>query len=158
MPTKYIFCLILYVILSGEKRLRFAESKFHRAKSEVKSRRQSAAGIWLKISVAYQRNVTSIQKATQTPSHIPSSHSLLGFVSDRRRERLTPSTKLRLRALRSAQNDRLIVRFIKCFVCEFVLFFLFLGGRRVNRLFLCTIIVRFREAKRLPYKGVEKVS
>ena len=34
MPTKYIFCLILYVILSGEKRLRFAESKFHRAKSE----------------------------------------------------------------------------------------------------------------------------
>ena len=114
VPYGICFCLFLYVILSGEKRLRFAESKFHRAKGEVKSRRQSAAGIWLKISVAYQRNVTSIQKATQTPSHIPSSHSLLGFVSDRRRERLTPSTKLRLRALRSAQNDRLIAYFIKC--------------------------------------------
>ena len=50
-------------------------------------------------------------KATQTPSHIPAAHQRLGFVSDRRRKRLTPSTKLRLRkplAVFSAQNDRLV--------------------------------------------------
>ena len=41
------------VILSGEKRLRFAESKFHRVRNEVKPRSGSDAGMWLGIWVAF---------------------------------------------------------------------------------------------------------
>ena len=78
---------------------RSAERVVELSRSEITERKREAfcrSGIWLKISVACQRNVTSIQKDTQTPSHIPASLPLLGFVSDRRL-RLTPSTKLRLR-------------------------------------------------------------
>ena len=59
-------------------------------------------------------NVTSLWQATKILNEIPAALWRLGFASDRRRERLTPSTKLRLRKTRaffSAQDDRLTVCF-----------------------------------------------
>ncbi len=42
----------LYVILSGEKRLRFAESKFCGVNNGAKPRSDSDDGIWLGVSVS----------------------------------------------------------------------------------------------------------
>ena len=66
-------------------------------------------------------NVTFSRQATKTRYEIPAALWRLGFASDRRRERLTPSTKLRLRKTRaffSAQDDRLYICFVRrvCFL------------------------------------------
>ena len=98
------------VILSEEKRLRFAESNFCglSVSERAEARCVAPQGYGSNFRWLVKGMLHLPQKATETPNHIPSSHSLLGFASDRRRERLTPSTKLRLRktqAFFSAQND-----------------------------------------------------
>ena len=84
---------------------------------QAKARGLSRSGIWLKISVAYQRKVTFTVASHQNSKPYPIVALLLGFASDRRRKRLTPSTKLRLRKTQAfffAQNDMLIDYFAVC--------------------------------------------
>ena len=78
---------------------------------QAEARGYCRSGIWLQISVACLLNVTFVKASHPNSKPYPFVALLLGFVSDRRRRRLTPSTKLRLRkplAVFSAQNDRLI--------------------------------------------------
>ena len=133
----------------------WAESNFHRVKNEVKARAHRRSGISFKISVAFCVDVTFTTKATQTCLEIPSSLTLLGFCSDRRRARLTPSQKLRLRKTQAfffAQDDRLIDWFVVCVYFfgisrrhplpqNFIIFRR--GDSRIAR-FFCAIIVYLR--------------
>ena len=68
-------------------------------------------GIWLGVLVVFLLGCNIPSASHRDFKPYPFVALLLGFVSDRRRERLTPSTKLRLRALPCAQDDRLIVYF-----------------------------------------------
>ena len=92
-----------YVILSEEKRLRFTQSKFYRAKSEVKPRSDSDDGISLRVWVAYHIKCYIDSKATEARYEIP--------------RRLTPCASASLLAQQkfdSAQDDRLTV-YLRCF-------------------------------------------
>ena len=104
---------LLYVILSVGRHECRPKSNFCglSASEQAKARGLSRSGIWLQILVACGWNVTFVKAGHPNSLPYPFVALLLGFVSDRRRERLTPSTKLRLRASHSAQNDMLIVRF-----------------------------------------------
>ena len=101
----------LYVILSGEKRLRFAESKFCGVNNGAKPRSECDEGIWQGVWVAFYRKCYIDSKATEILSHI-----LLRLRLALLLVRFAQPAKVRLRASHSAQNDRLIVCFVIC-VC-----------------------------------------
>ena len=86
----------------------FRSRTFAKWITEQKREAFSRSGIWLQISVAYQRNVTFVAVSHEDSLPYP-------FVAFAPRFYLAlRSVKLRLRASHSAQNDRLIDCFVVC--------------------------------------------
>ena len=89
-------------------------SKANKQKREAFSR----CGIWLQISVTCYLDVTFVKVSHQDSKPYPIVAPLLGFCSDRRRERLTPSQKLRLQNRARFFRSEWQAGCLFCYICS----------------------------------------